>query len=131
MKKHYLLALSVVAFQTLGAQAPKGVNLYSAPQTATYGKVFTEKSPAKQDVMGNSAKRREADKTRFIRIGSTYYDLQTNYAMPRRMVQHADSAISAVWIQVAVLVTISVLRQRFGILQTAPVLKIKEQVGLQ
>ena len=97
MKKHYLLALSVVALQTLGAQAPKGVNLHSAPQTATYGKVFTEKSPAKQDVMGNAAQRREADKTRFIRIGSTYYDLQTNYAMPRRMVQHADNAISAVW----------------------------------
>jgi len=45
----------------------------------------------------NSVTNRAANHANFVEIGSTYYDLQSNAAMGRRLVRHKDGAISAVW----------------------------------
>lgn len=99
MKKYYLLALSVVSTSMLSAQVPSAVlNSAGVPQKAVSGKVFLEQNPSKQDYLApQQAGRREVNHNGFIRIGSSYYDLQTNYAMPRRMVMHSDGGISATW----------------------------------
>ncbi len=99
MKKYYLLAFSVVTSAVLTAQAPFTVtHPAGAPQKATVGKVFTDVTPQKQDFLSpDQTQRREVNYNGFIRIGSSYYDLQTNYAMPRRMVMHPDGGISAAW----------------------------------
>lgn len=99
MKKYYLLAFSVITASVLTAQVPFSViNSAGAPQKANSGKVFTDVTPTKQDVKpSQQTQRREVDRSGFIRIGSSYYDLQTNYAMPRRLVMHPDGGISATW----------------------------------
>ncbi|MCL9980961.1 MAG: T9SS type A sorting domain-containing protein [Bacteroidia bacterium] len=40
---------------------------------------------------------RAADHSSFIEIGSTYYDLQSNGAMPHRIIRHKSGAVSATW----------------------------------
>ncbi len=45
----------------------------------------------------NTVTNRAANHANFVQIGSTYYDLQSNAAMGRRLVRHKDGAISAVW----------------------------------
>ncbi len=45
----------------------------------------------------NSVTNRAANHANFVEIGSTYYDLQSNAAMGRRIVRHKDGSVSAVW----------------------------------
>ncbi|MFN5383431.1 MAG: T9SS type A sorting domain-containing protein, partial [Bacteroidota bacterium] len=40
---------------------------------------------------------RGVDYKSFVRIGSTYYDLQTNFAMPHRIALHSFGPVSAAW----------------------------------
>ncbi|MEY3859724.1 MAG: hypothetical protein RIS50_5 [Bacteroidota bacterium] len=81
MKKLYALTIAAVASSFATAQVAaslEGAN-QGAPQTLSTSKVFIDK----------------ADNGGFG--GSTYYDLQTNFAMPHRLALHSNGAISAAW----------------------------------
>ncbi len=45
----------------------------------------------------NVVTNRGANQAAFIEIGSTYYDLQSNNSMPRRILLHSDGAVSTTW----------------------------------
>lgn len=45
----------------------------------------------------NQVTNRAADHSAFIRLGETYYDLQSNAAMPHRLVKDANGNIHATW----------------------------------
>lgn len=72
-----------------------------APQTLSTSKVFIDQAdnggfgvaPTKKKPLSA----RGVDYKSFVRIGSTYYDLQTNFAMPHRIALHANGAVSATW----------------------------------
>jgi len=99
MKKQYLLVSAFAMAAGLSAQGVK------APSTGT---MLVDESATVQNAyfdiltgstMGakKSVSSRAANYSNFIRIGSTYYDLQSNYAMPHRLVVHPNGAVSATW----------------------------------
>jgi hypothetical protein len=99
MKKQYLLVSAFAMAAGLSAQGVK------APSTGT---MLVDENATVQnayfDILTGSAmgakksvSSRAANYSNFIRIGSTYYDLQTNYAMPHRLVVHPNGAVSATW----------------------------------
>ena len=103
MKKLYVLGISVFAAGLVTAQ----VSLYSV--TANQGNlVMTSQSKVRIDKADNggfgvapktkkTVTARGVNQKNFIRIGSTYYDLQTNYSSLQRLAMHKDGAISATW----------------------------------
>lgn len=99
MKKYYLIVSSILAVQAALAQGVK------APGSGTVlADTKAQESNTFQDILSNGGfgtyrkvSSRGVNYTSFIRIGSTYYDLQTNYAMPHRMVVHPNGAVSATW----------------------------------
>ena len=103
MKKLYVLAISVFAAGLATAQ----VSLSTAaanqgdPVLTSQSKVLIDKADNGGFGVAPKTKKtvtaRGLNQKAFIRIGSTYYDLQTNYAMPHRLAMHADGAISAAW----------------------------------
>jgi len=103
MKKLYVLTIAAVATSFASAQVAAsldGAN-QGAPQTLTTSKVFIDKAdnggygvaPTKKKPLSA----RGVDYKSFVRIGSTYYDLQTNFAMPHRLALHSNGAVSATW----------------------------------
>ncbi|MEY4315022.1 MAG: hypothetical protein RI977_399 [Bacteroidota bacterium] len=103
MKKLYALTIAAVASSFATAQVAaslEGAN-QGAPQTLSTSKVFIDKAdnggfgvaPTKKKPLSA----RGVDYKSFVRIGSTYYDLQTNFAMPHRLVMHSNGAVSAAW----------------------------------
>ncbi len=101
MKKLYVLLGSALAVGSISAQIPaqqlNGMWMGEA-QSSQSSKVLVDQADnggfgqARKGVSG-----RGVDYKSFIEVGSTYYDLQTNYAMPRRLVLHPDGAVSATW----------------------------------
>jgi hypothetical protein len=145
MKKFYIFLSSVAMISSAFSQAQM-----SLPAGATFGpsvktsrsnvfidndtKTGTLAKPKSKVVSG-----RGANLSSFVRIGSTYYDLQSNYATAHRVVMHKDQAISAAWTTsysgaqgflVVVLVTTSEQLLVFGVKVTLLVLKMLELVGL-
>lgn len=103
MKKLYALTIAAVASSFATAQVAaslEGAN-QGAPQMLSTSKVFIDKAdnggfgvaPTKKKPLSA----RGVDYKSFVRIGSTYYDLQTNFAMPHRLVMHSNGAVSAAW----------------------------------
>jgi hypothetical protein len=103
MKKLYALTIAAVTTSFASAQVAatlEGAN-QGAPQTLSTSKVFIDKAdnggfgvaPTKKKPLSA----RGVDYKSFVRIGSTYYDLQTNFAMPHRLALHSNGAISAAW----------------------------------
>lgn len=99
MKKLYFLIGLSGALMNLNAQGVK-----SAWQPTTSVIMESSANNVYQDVLTNGGHNtgkkitsRGVNYTNFIKIGSTYYDLQSNYAMPHRMVMHPDGSISATW----------------------------------
>ena len=107
MKKLYTLTAVIFASSISFAQVNNSTQkwqsaMYGAPVKASYqlGTLPTDK----QEFTGNGAKtkpsgvsNRAADHSAFIRLGETYYDLQSNAAMPHRLVKHPNGNISATW----------------------------------
>ncbi|MEI8100878.1 MAG: hypothetical protein WCH09_04855, partial [Bacteroidota bacterium] len=103
MKKLYVLAISVFASGLATAQ----LSLSSAaanqgiPELTSQSKVIIDKADNGGFGVAPKSKKivtaRGVSQKSFIRIGSTYYDLQTNYAMPHRLAMQADGSVSAVW----------------------------------
>ena len=105
MKKIYIFLSSIAVVSAVFAQAPTSVPSGSPV-------IVSAKSKSSNVFIDNDAKiggmvKPKANKTTitsrganlnaFIRIGSTYYDLQSNYAMAHRVVVHKDQAVSAGW----------------------------------
>jgi hypothetical protein len=103
MKKLYALTIAAVAttFATAQVAATLEGASQGAPQTLSTSKVFIDKAdnggfgvaPTKKKPLSA----RGVDYKSFVRIGSTYYDLQTNFAMPHRLAMHSNGAVSATW----------------------------------
>jgi hypothetical protein len=103
MKKFYIFLSQVALVSGVFAQAPK-----SMPAGALFGSaVKTERSNVLFDndtktgsltkPKSKTVSARGANLSSFVRIGSTYYDLQSNYSTAHRVVMHKDQAISAAW----------------------------------
>lgn len=103
MKKLYALTIAAVATSFASAQVAASLEgaTQGAPQTLSTSKVFIDQAdnggfgvaPTKKKPLSA----RGVDYKSFVRIGSTYYDLQTNFAMPHRIALHANGAVSATW----------------------------------
>ncbi|MCC7297760.1 MAG: T9SS type A sorting domain-containing protein [Bacteroidia bacterium] len=99
MKKYYIAISAFLAFSSAFAQGPASV-----PAGANGGnkqvagpKVTADVNPTQGTPAPAKVTNRGVNYTNHIRIGSSYYDLQTNYAMPHRILVHPDGAISAAW----------------------------------
>ncbi len=102
MKKYYSVLVSFCAITAAFAQAPAG------SQNIPSGPAMKPTPDVTVDVAG-SGNQANAGKHKFvmrrgslnysnqIRIGSTYYDLQSNYAMPHRVLVHPNGQVSVVW----------------------------------
>ena len=101
MKKYYL-ALGLFCFSAaVSAQGPAYVPASansSVPQTASKEVTADVATASGNGTTSNKVTNRgNVDHNNHILIGSTFYDLQTNYAMSRRIILHADGSISAAW----------------------------------
>ncbi|MFM7764226.1 MAG: hypothetical protein ACKO6I_01090, partial [Sphingomonadales bacterium] len=99
MKKLYFLIGLSGAILTLNAQ---GVRTSfqpnsSAHQSAAQNNIYHDVLSNGGHNTGNKVNSRGVNYSNFIRIGSSYYDLQSNYAMPHRLVMHPNGAVSATW----------------------------------
>lgn len=99
MKKYYSIITAFCAFSAAFAQGPTVV-----PAGVGGGNAQVAGAEVTQDLAGNPggssktvSNRGNVSYSSQIRIGSSYYDLQTNYAMPHRLVLHPDGAVSATW----------------------------------
>lgn len=103
MKKLYVFAIA--AFATSQANAQVGASLERASQGAQLSnpspKVFIDQADNGGFGVAINKKKplsaRGVDYKSFVRIGSTYYDLQSNGAMPHRIAMHPNGAVSAAW----------------------------------
>ncbi|MSP58129.1 MAG: hypothetical protein EXR17_04630, partial [Flavobacteriaceae bacterium] len=103
MKKQFLLSVTVLSAVLATAQ----VSLSSVTanqgraETITNSNIVIDKSDNGGFGVSHKTKKlltaRGANYKDFIRIGSTYYDLQSNGAMPHRLAIHANGGMSAVW----------------------------------
>lgn len=103
MKKQFLLSVTVLSAVLATAQ----VTLSSVTanqgraETITNLNIVIDKSDNGGFGVSHKTKKllsaRGANYKDFIRIGSTYYDLQSNGAMPHRLAIHANGGMSAVW----------------------------------
>lgn len=103
MKKYYLVISALLATTVAFAQSPSKEDV-----AATSGDAQIAGEKVKSDVAdqinsgsgsqsGKVTNRGNVNYGSVIRIGSSYYDLQTNGAMPHRLVLHSDGAVSATW----------------------------------
>lgn len=102
MKKYYSVFAVLCGIGSALAQGP-----VSVPAGATAGAVPVTATPdVRMDISNNGGNQKSTYKpiqtrgvnyTSHIRIGSTYYDLQTNYCMPHRLILNPDGSVSATW----------------------------------
>lgn len=99
MKKLYFLLSLTAACFSLKAQGVK-ISLdagASVPMKKGGGKVYHDISDNGGHSTGAKINSRGVAYTNFIKIGTSYYDLQSNYAMPHRLLMHPDGSITASW----------------------------------
>jgi hypothetical protein len=104
MKKHYLIISALCAFTSAWAQGPAkmdaSVMVAGEAQIASdevkndIDRVLSSTVEGKAKGVSN---RGNVNYKSFVRIGSTYYDLQSNYSMSRRILLHSDGSVSAAW----------------------------------
>jgi hypothetical protein len=99
MKKLYFLLSLTAACFTLKAQGVK-ISLdagASVPMIKGGGKVYQDLADNGGHATGANINSRGVTYTNFIKIGKSYYDLQSNYAMPHRLLMHPDGSITSSW----------------------------------
>ncbi len=96
MKNYYILPIGLFFAASINAQVAPQANFMGEIQKAT-PKTFVELQPVYNTINKQNLTRRAVDYNGFIEIGTTYYDLQTNSAMPHRLVINADGTIAATW----------------------------------
>ena len=99
MNKIYFLVGLALSASLLNAQ---GVKTSASPNQSV--KLEVAKSNIYEDVLTNGGHAtyrkvtsRGVNYTSFVKIGSTYYDLQSNYSMAHRLVMHPNGNLSATW----------------------------------
>jgi hypothetical protein len=102
MKKYYILISSFCA--TIAALSQTKVNPQNiplGPAQTPVAKVTADLTPSTTGGVGNNSKplvrRGNLNYTNQIRIGSTYYDLQSNYAQAHRIILNNDGSVSVTW----------------------------------
>lgn len=101
MKKQILLgllAIPIVGFaQTSNnKEVTQKANVYNVP-VATDSETNATSTSSGTDESVNQNKQAKVQNYSAVKIGETYYDLQTNASIGRRVVLHADGTVSAVW----------------------------------
>ena len=98
MKKILLSSASIVVAVAALAQQPikltKEQNEYKVSVPVQLIEQQVEKSTSTQTPLNTNAIQRSATE---VQIGESYYDLQTNSSIQRRILNHANSTISATW----------------------------------
>src|SRR5688572_5305225 len=106
MKKYYSVLAAFCAVAAINAQG-NGNNGSPTPSTSTSQSVMTAgQGETRTDAVGSTRtaivtgnkpvlRRGNVNYTSQIRIGSSWYDLQTNAAMPHRLILHSDGSVSA------------------------------------
>jgi len=99
MKKLYFLTVFTGAFLTLNAQGVRtSVQPNSSVQQSSVNiNVYHDILSNGGHNTGKKVNARGVNYSNFIKIGSSYYDLQSNYAMPHRLVMHSDGSVAATW----------------------------------
>ncbi|MBL7812404.1 MAG: T9SS type A sorting domain-containing protein [Bacteroidetes bacterium] len=100
MRKLYILAGSLCVYGIAAAQVGQKPTPTGTPELSSVksGKVFVDvKSNGFGTGSGKKVQNRGVNYANHIYIGASYYDLQTNYAMPHRLVLHNDGAVSGTW----------------------------------
>lgn len=103
MKKYYSVITAILATSAAFAQAPSKDDLKAGSGDAQIAGEKVKNDLADQINSGSGSRsgkvtnRGNVDYASVIRIGSSYYDLQTNGAMPHRLVLHGNGAVSATW----------------------------------
>lgn len=99
MKKLYSLTVFIGAFLTLNAQGVRtSVQPNSSVQQSSVNiNVYHDILSNGGHNTGKKVNARGVNYSNFIKIGSSYYDLQSNYAMPHRLVMHSDGSVAATW----------------------------------
>jgi hypothetical protein len=101
MKKVLLIAFLVIPGILLAQQAP-----YSNQSSSDANIIYTPEMDLASDQIfpigpqlenPNSGLKTKAQNYSFVKIGETFYDLQTNSSPGRRVLLHDDGTISAVW----------------------------------
>lgn len=101
MKKYYSYIIALAGMGILKAQGPAVV-----PHGASSSKplVTSATDKIRIDLSDNGGREKQYLNRRgnvnyagWVRLGSTFYDLQTNYSMPHRLFLHSDGAVSATW----------------------------------
>ncbi|MBS3913845.1 MAG: T9SS type A sorting domain-containing protein [Bacteroidetes bacterium] len=103
MKKYYSIISAIFAVAAVNAQ-----NVSKSDPALGCGDAVVVGEKVKSDVAANSGpvtgnqtgkvtNRGNVNYSAHIKIGATYYDLQTNAAMPHRLILHNDGAVSAAW----------------------------------
>jgi hypothetical protein len=99
MKKIYFLTSIVGTILTLSAQGVKTTQrpTQSVLLNASKANIYQDVPSNGGHSSGKKVNSRGVNYSSFIKIGSSFYDLQSNYAMPHRLVMHPNGSISATW----------------------------------
>lgn len=99
MKKSVLTILSFVPAALIAQQVKELPVVHDIPVSVENRSQSVDLPvfPQGETVNGNNAKLNKLKTYTYTEIGRTYYDLQTNGSIGRRIILHADGTISAVW----------------------------------
>lgn len=103
MKKYYSVIAALCSISIIFAQGPSKID-----PSVNGGEAIIAGEKVKSDLAtqvnsvpngkkGLVSNRGNVNYSAHIRIGSTYYDLQSNYAMPHRLILHPDGSVSGTW----------------------------------
>jgi hypothetical protein len=99
MKKlYFLLSLTAASFalKAQGVKIPLNAD-FAVPMKKGTSKVYQDLPGNGGNSAGAKINSRGVSYTNFIKIGTSYYDLQSNYAMPHRLLVHPNGSVSATW----------------------------------
>ena len=94
MKKIYLLAVIALLSSSLLAQ-DRATAVREAAKISAKEKAFTGREVLNNDISTTPTILQTNATSNFV--GATYYDLQTNNTMPKRVVTHEDGTVGFVW----------------------------------
>jgi len=96
MKKNYLLAFGFLS-ASLFAQGPAIIPADAVSYDAQVAPAISFLELQQTGSRSNTLNRRAVNYAGFVTIGETYYDLQTNSAMPHRIILNDDGTIATAW----------------------------------
>jgi hypothetical protein len=101
MKRSVLSLIALLPF-ALSAQQVQELKQKNETPVAIEAKAIATDLPLKHDYTPGKTNDQKLNKLKtysYVEIGKTFYDLQTNASIGRRIMMHPDGTISAVWTQ--------------------------------